>query len=707
VKKLFVLTVLLTITCFFTVFSFLPNGSQIIKRIVFDKYALSLSSSLKDFKYEVDLFINQKTKEYPVFRINSSKKNYVRVQNQLESIFKNYVFSGKQFTGSNIEYPVNVLNENNNFSKADLKLFGMNPDHYRDPNSHSFRLKYKKSMFFGKRKENFLKPVTRTYGIDYMWNILFNDVSGGIKIDYKPIKILYNNIDYGYYYKEPFFDRYIIELNEFRDGEIFEIYNDSININHLPDSKDFSEFKSLNSYKKNEILSLIDIDMVYDLVTISIISGSSHCLRDINLHWYHNPVINKLEPTLREIGASPEVSNFIFLNKDSTTLKKITEKITNDNALINLLYRNDKQIFISGLKKSFSKVSNYFINDKILDNNDLKKFLKTNPTNDKFQQYYDLIKKNVSYLSPFFKNKSLKIEEKETIYFNKGFEFERDTLFVNKNIFFDEGFNFKISNNSLIKFENCNVTIGGDKELSSFFGNQKSSGSLFFSGSKVNITKTLFLNIQPPFIQNEKIPSSITFYECSVNIKESHFLKNLFGDDYLNFFRCKDVQVQKSTFKDILSDAIDSDFSKINLYNNVFENIGNDAIDLSGSMSNIYKNSFSTVLDKCISVGENSSSIIKNNIFENSELSIVVKDGSSVESRLNSFDKIKIEYVFFVKKPYYGPPKIIEIEESDSLNILSEKNIVLDNLNSIYQNVRIENKVESLLYGKQYGKSSK
>lgn len=702
-KKLFTLTILVTITCFFIVFSFFTNGSQIIKRIVFDKYTLSLSSSLKDFKYDVDLFINQKTKEYPVIRIVSSKKNYIRVQNQLESIFKNYVFSGEQFKGTKIDYPVNVLNENNNSSKADLKLFGMNPDHYRDPNSHSFRLKYKKSIFFGKRQENFLKPVTRTYGIDYMWNVLFNDLSGGIKIDYKPIKILYNNIDYGYYYKEPFFDKYIIELNEFRDGEIFEIYNDSVKINHLPDSKDFSEFKSLSSYNKNEILSLIDIDMVYDLVTISIISGSSHCLRNINLHWYHNPVINKLQPTLREIGVSSEV----YINKDSTTIKKITENITNDNSLINLLYSNDKQIFISGLKKSFSKVSNYFNNDKILDNNELKIFFKTNPTNDKFSEYYNSIQKNISYLTPFFKDQTLRIEEKETIYFKKDFKFMRDTLFINKNIFFDEGYNFEISNNSLIEFENCNVTIGGDKELTSFFGNQKTSGSLFFSGSKVNITKTFFLNIQPPFIQNEKIPSSITFYECSVNIKESHFENNLFGDDYLNFFRCKDVLVQKSIFKNIFSDAIDSDFSNIDLYNNFFENIGNDAIDLSGSTSNIYKNSFTTVSDKCISVGENSSCIIENNIFKNSELSIVVKDGSSIESRLNSFDKIKIEYVFFVKKPYYGPPKINEIEENNPLTILSEKNIVLDNLNLDCHNVRLENKVESLLYGRQYGKSSK
>jgi hypothetical protein len=337
----------------------------------------------------------------------------------------------------------------------------------------------------------------------------------------------------------------------------------------------------------------------------------------------------------------------------------------------------------------------------------LKKFFETNPTNDKFFQYYNSIKKNVSYLTPFFKENIVEVEEKETIYFKKDFKFVKDTLFINKNIFFDEGYNFEISNNSLIKFENCNVKIGGDKKLTSFFGNQKTSGSLFFSESKVNITKTIFSNIQPPFIQNDKIPSSITFYECSVNIKDSHFENNLFGDDYLNFFRCKDVLVQKSLFKNIHSDAIDSDFSNINLYNNFFENIGNDAIDLSGSMSNIYNNNFSKVLDKCISVGENSSATIENNIFENSELSIVVKDGSSVESRLNSFDKIKIEYVFFVKKPYYGPPKIIQIEESDSLNILSEKNIVLDNLNSNYHNVRIEKNVESLLYGRQYGKSTK
>ena len=142
---------------------------------------------------------------------------------------------------------------------------------------------------------------------------------------------------------------------------------------------------------------------------------------------------------------------------------------------------NDKKTFISGLKKYFSKASKYFKNDKILDNDHLKKFFETNPTNDKFFQYYNSIKKNVSYLTPFFKENIVEVEEKETIYFKKDFKFVKDTLFINKNIFFDEGYNFEISNNSLIKFENCNVKIGGDKKLTSFFGNQKTSGSLFFS----------------------------------------------------------------------------------------------------------------------------------------------------------------------------------------------------------------------------------
>ena len=63
--------------------------------------------------------------------------------------------------------------------------------------------------------------------------------------DLKPIKVLFNNLDYGYYYLEPFFDKYLVELNNFRDSEIFEIYPDSIQLNHLPKEIEFSEFVNL------------------------------------------------------------------------------------------------------------------------------------------------------------------------------------------------------------------------------------------------------------------------------------------------------------------------------------------------------------------------------------------------------------------------------------------------------------------------------
>ena len=74
--------------------------------------------------------------------------------------------------------------------------------------------------------------------------MIYSDLSRGIKIDLKPIRILFNNLDYGFYYVEPFFDKYLIELNNHRDSEIFEIYPDSIRMNHIPKEIEFSKFES-------------------------------------------------------------------------------------------------------------------------------------------------------------------------------------------------------------------------------------------------------------------------------------------------------------------------------------------------------------------------------------------------------------------------------------------------------------------------------
>ena len=136
-----------------------PNLSEIVDRIIFDKYLMTFSTKQKDFRYNLNLSINRKIKSYPTYKITSSKKNYIKIQKQVNSVFEDYLIGGNLFNGTDMYYPIKIENDRGDRSKSEIKLFGMNPDHFRDPNGHSFRSKHKGGEYFGKRKENFLKPV--------------------------------------------------------------------------------------------------------------------------------------------------------------------------------------------------------------------------------------------------------------------------------------------------------------------------------------------------------------------------------------------------------------------------------------------------------------------------------------------------------------------------------------------------------------------
>ncbi len=73
--------------------------------------------------------------------LSMSPNNYVRMQKERSSMVSNYVLKGNQWFGDNNYYKVRY-NEGLSDVKAEIKLFGMNPDHFRDSDGHSFRLRF-------------------------------------------------------------------------------------------------------------------------------------------------------------------------------------------------------------------------------------------------------------------------------------------------------------------------------------------------------------------------------------------------------------------------------------------------------------------------------------------------------------------------------------------------------------------------------------
>jgi hypothetical protein len=111
-----------------------------------------------------------------------SPKNFSLIQNERERRVNNYIYTGEPFVsgGDNYKIKLQSLEET---TKAKMKLFGMMPDHYRAPYSHSFRLSYNGGSGFGKKKVNFSKPRSNDYNIDYLLNLIYYDLHKGIRMN--------------------------------------------------------------------------------------------------------------------------------------------------------------------------------------------------------------------------------------------------------------------------------------------------------------------------------------------------------------------------------------------------------------------------------------------------------------------------------------------------------------------------------------------
>ena len=130
-------------------------------------------------------------------------------------------------------------------------------------------------------------------------------------------------------------------------------------------------------------------------------------------------------------------------------------------------------------------------------------------------------------------------------------------------------------------------------------------------------------------------------------------------------------------FSNILSDAIDIDFSDGVIINSTFSKISNDAIDFSGSTSKVTGCSISGIGDKGVSAGEASKVKIEATSISESKFGIVSKDLSEVISSSNSFNKNIYDFSAYNKKEEFGPA-IINDEGSIGMNtiLLQEKSNV-------------------------------
>lgn len=632
-----------------------------------------------------------KDNEIKTVNLSMSPNNYVRMQKERSSMVSNYVFKGNQWFGDNNYFKVRYNDGISQDVKAEIKLFGMNPDHFRDSDGHSFRLRFDGEQGFGDKKVNFLNPRSRDFITDPLLNIIYGKLYGGLKINYKPVRVVLNKSNYGIFYMEDFFDKYFIEQNEKRESLIFEISNDSIYYNHLGEDESFLEIGSqLDLLYHNDYDSFIDkfdINKIKALIVLASVINDEHPLSDINMHWYYNNVTGLIEPTIRE--------GFV---KKSTSIN--IDKILENNTIVNDVYnKHINSDFLYQMKSDIALIKEIIINDD--EYNNLKNTMIG--FGNKINEKEKVILENIDLLSSLLKNQE-KVEDKivKTIYINKDTTISGDYIVPNNTI-------LKIKEGTRIKLKNAYVKVFGEFRAIGtpnkpiiIEGIGRESGTLFFNTEKnILIQDVIFKNLTNANSNYEQ-PAAITFYECSfINITNSLFRNNLMGDDFINFFRSNNISINNVSFKNVLYDAIDSDFSEFSITNSVFENIGNDAVDGSGSIINIDNNSFFRVKDKAISAGEESSINIKNSIFKSNEIALVSKDASKLISKNNLLENNIIDFASFKKKRFFGFPEAV-FENTTIKSYLIEDNSIIKGLDTIIYSSNIESK----LYGNLYGRAS-
>lgn len=300
-------------------------------------------------------------------------------------------------------------------------------------------------------------------------------------------------------------------------------------------------------------------------------------------------------------------------------------------------------------------------------------------------------------------------------YKNKRVSFLTKSIVLNEDIYIPSGFlvigqpglRINLQDGASIYSKSAFSFIGSEDEPITVTSSD-GSGALAILGPQDDsyFSSTIFENLSTPNKGYSGLSASLSFYETRVTLSNCIFRDN-HAEDLVNVINAQ-YKIVDSRFINVMSDAIDSDFSDGIISRTTFESVGNDAIDLSGSKADINNISINGVGDKAISAGENSTLKGVSVAVMNAEIAITSKDLSLVDLTDITISDTKLGFAIFQKKKEFGAGRA------------SIKNLSMDNISQVYlvgttsslslNEEEVTDKrqnVADLLYGAIYGKSSK
>ena len=290
-------------------------------------------------------------------------------------------------------------------------------------------------------------------------------------------------------------------------------------------------------------------------------------------------------------------------------------------------------------------------------------------------------------------NKKIHVKENEKISIKENIILPSDYEFI-----IDKGANFEFSANASLIVNN-KMNINGDINNPVIFSGINDNfwpGVIVLANNEeVYIDSLIIRNTTGKNILGFDFRGGFTLHRAKNFKMENVSIFESLSEDAINIVESNGI-IKNLNVSNTKSDAIDLDFSKVDIVNSNFKNIGSstgaDAIDLSGSTVNIKKINITNVKDKAISVGENSISDIENVTIENSLVGIAVKDSSKVNGNDINFLNIKIANVMtYIKKDYFDGSKVnlsnikfskdLFINQKNSSLIVNERIIQPEKLN--------------------------
>ncbi len=299
---------------------------------------------------------------------------------------------------------------------------------------------------------------------------------------------------------------------------------------------------------------------------------------------------------------------------------------------------------------------------------------------------------------------------------NKIILFKTDNIDINENVIIPQGYKvfafagttLNLTNSSiLLTYSPINFKGTEENPININSSDTSSLGFVVMNAKSISVLNYVFFeNLHSPKINNWSLPSAVTFYESPANFSFCRFSNN-YSEDAINLFR-SDYNMNNCFFINTQSDALDADFCNGTVSNTDFINIGNDGIDVSGSIIKITNVSIENAGDKGVSAGENSLMKINNLKCTKTEIAVASKDKSEIKIDGITILDCKIGFTAFQKKPEFDFATIIAKNltiNNTELPFLIETNSVMYLDNKIIPTSK-EN-VKTILYGNEYGKSSK